>query len=141
MAMVGRSVVVALAAGVAGCAGSADPAPEVLVGGPSGPVDLVVEGGPAPVPVYEQRLHPGDAALSVVGTPFLVAFRSVVCVASVAVAAPVAAVAAVVPERPAQASARKSLGEGVASNCGPPWVISPYRWVRVEPVAVTPPAS
>lgn len=135
--MDGRNMIAGLALGVAACAGPGDEPPAVLTGTPAAPDVVVTSEAPPPV-VYERRVHPGDAALSVVGTPFLIAFRGVVCVASLAVAAPVAAVAAVVPERPAYPETQRSLGDGLASNCGPPWVISPYRWVRVD---TPPPAS
>jgi hypothetical protein len=134
-----RIMVSGLALGVAACAGPRDEPPEVLIGTPAASPDMVVTSQAPPPVVYERRVHPGDAALSVVGTPFLIAFRGVVCVASLAVAAPVAAVAAVVPDRQADHAARSSLGDGLATNCGPPWVISPYRWVRVD--APQPPAS
>ena len=73
-------------------------------------------------------VHPGDAALSVVGTPFYLVFKGVLCTASVALAAPVAAVAALTESRSA-VWGRRELGDGVAHNCGPPYVLSPYRAV------------
>lgn len=133
-----KMMVVGLALGVAACAGPRAAPPDVLVGTPATPSGVIVAGEAPPAVVYERRVHPGDAALSVVGTPFLIVFRSAVCVASLAVAAPVAAVAAVVPERPAYPETQRSLSDGLVSNCGPPWVISPYRWVRVD---APPPAS
>jgi hypothetical protein len=83
-------------------------------------------------------VHPGDAVVSAVGTPFYVVFKGVVCVASVALAAPVAGFAAlsdsrVVPE------VQTTLGDGVSQNCGPPWVLRPYRTVSAEPVPGEPP--
>ena len=76
-------------------------------------------------------VHPGDAAISVVGTPFYLVFKSVVCVASVAIAAPVAGLAAL-SESPIAPETRRDLGDGVSQNCGPPYVLSPYRVVSVE---------
>jgi hypothetical protein len=78
-------------------------------------------------------VHPGDTALSVVGTPFYLVFKSVFCVASVAIAAPVAGIAALSESRLAS-EARSDLGDGVSQNCGPPYVLSPYRTVPVDSV-------
>jgi hypothetical protein len=52
---------------------------------------------PAPEPTDPDShtvVHPGDAAVSVVGTPFYLVFKSVACVASVAISAPLAGLAA-----------------------------------------------
>jgi hypothetical protein len=67
-----------------------------------------------------------------VGTPFYLLFKGVVCVASVAVAAPVAAVAAL-SESYYAPIARRELGDGVGKNCGPPYVLSPARVASTEP--------
>jgi hypothetical protein len=75
--------------------------------------------------------HPGDAAVSAVGTPFYLVFKSVFCVASVAIAAPVAGIAALSESRFAS-EVRRDLGDGVSQNCGPPYVLSPYRTVSVK---------
>jgi hypothetical protein len=81
---------------------------------------------PAPTEPTTQRtvLHPGDAALSAVGTPFYLVFKSVFCVASVAIAAPVAGIAALSESRFAS-EARRDLGDGVSQNCGPPYALRP----------------
>jgi hypothetical protein len=71
--------------------------------------------------------------VSAVGTPFYLAFKTAFCAASVAIAAPVAAVAAM-SESPFAPQARQDLGDGVAQNCGPPYVLSPYRVVSIEPL-------
>jgi hypothetical protein len=76
-------------------------------------------------------VHPGDAALSVVGTPFYLVFKSVVCVASVAIAAPVAGIAALSESRFAP-EVQRDLGDGVRQNCGPPYALSPYRTVPID---------
>lgn len=113
----------------------------------SGLVSALILGGcqtPAPPPVLDPTLepkvvvHPGDAVLSAVGTPFLLAFKTVVCAASVAVAAPIAGLVALSQPRWYSAEAQHSLGDGLAQNCGPPYVLSPYRVVLVpaEPPAV-----
>jgi len=96
----------------------------------------IVAGGcqmsPPPEPTdrgnHAAVVHPGDATVSVVGTPFYLVFKSVVCVASVAIAAPVAGLAALSESRFAL-EARRDLGDGVNQNCGPPYVLSPYRTV------------
>src|SRR5215469_3872612 len=63
----------------------------------------------------------GNTFLAVVGTPFLIAFKIPVCVASVVVAAPLAGVAALSPDENSRQT-QQALGNGVAQNCGPPWV-------------------
>jgi hypothetical protein len=87
-------------------------------------------------------VHPGDAVVSAVGTPFYVVFKGVVCVASVALAAPVAGFAALSDSRLVP-EVQTTLGDGVSQNCGPPWVLQPARRVAVaEPsdLLPTPPA-
>ena len=119
---------------LAGCTTS-EPPPVVLVGEPVVGAGQVVGTEPAPPVRYRRVIHPGDAVLSVVGSPFLLAFRGVVCAASVVVAAPTAALVSISEPRLAGPTAT-TLGNGLASNCGPPYVISPYRYVPVvEPVA------
>jgi hypothetical protein len=90
---------------------------------------------PAPESTYPGNhtvVHPGNAAVSVVGTPFYLAFKSVRCVVSVAIAAPVAGIAAL-SESDLAPEVRRGLGDGVNQNCGPPYVLSPYRVVSVAP--------
>jgi hypothetical protein len=79
-----------------------------------------------------RAVHPGDAVVSAVGTPFYLVFKGVVCVASVAIAAPVAGLVALSDSRYAP-EVQESLGDGVSQNCGPPYVLRPYRTVSVEP--------
>jgi hypothetical protein len=86
---------------------------------------------PAPAPT-DPDSHPGDVAVSVVGTPFYLVFKSVACVASVAIAAPMAGLAAL-SESPFAPEVRRGLGDGVNQNCGPPYALSPYRVVSVPP--------
>ena len=73
--------------------------------------------------------------VSVVGTPFLVAFKIPVCVTTVAIGGPIAGASALAqssaeeitlahdpdPER----SLRRAINEGLVENCGPPYVITP----------------
>ncbi len=101
-------LVVPLALLLAACAGSAEP-------------PAVVEGQMAPA---AKPATPAGWAVSIVGTPFVVAFKSVFCVATVAIAAPIAGVMALDPDP--YDDGLEALGDGIASNCGPPWVISPY---------------
>jgi hypothetical protein len=63
---------------------------------------------------------PSDWALAIVGTPFVFAFRTVVCAATAVVAAPTAGLLALTEE------SREGLGYlryGLAENCGPPYVL------------------
>lgn len=85
----------------------------------------------------EVGVHPGDAAVSVVGTPFYLVFKGVVCAAGVATAAPAASIATLSESRFA-AKIRRDLGDGVNQNCGPPYVLSPYRVVLAEPTPAMP---
>jgi hypothetical protein len=82
-------------------------------------------------------LHPGDAVVSALGTPFYLAFKSVTCVVSAAIAAPLAGIAAL-SESHFAPEIRRGLGDGINENCGPPYVLSPYRAVPVEPTADVP---
>jgi hypothetical protein len=86
-------------------------------------------------------VHAGNAAVSVVGTPFYLAFKGVTCAVSALVAAPVAGISAVSESRSAP-KIREDLGDGLRQNCGPPYALSPYRVVSVEsaPAAPTTPA-
>jgi hypothetical protein len=80
---------------------------------------------------------PGSTALSVIGTPFLLAFKIPTCIVSAALAAPLAGAAELA--RTSQAfSLEQSLGDGLESNCGPPYVVSPY---IVPPYVVGPYAN
>lgn len=67
--------------------------------------------------------HAGQWAVAVIGTPFYLAFKTAVCGASLVVAAPTAAVIAL-SDSPYAMGVDK-LGDGVAANCGPPYVLSP----------------
>lgn len=127
-----RIMLGALALVLAGCATS-EPPPVVAVAD-----DPAVTGDPAMAVRYEPVVHPGDAVVSAVSAPFLIVFRGVVCAASVVVAAPTAALVSLSEPRligPTTAS----LGDGLAANCGPPYVLSPYRYVPVA--AAVPPAG
>ena len=74
----------------------------------------------------------GGRAVSVVGTPFFLVFKGAVCVASLAVAAPVSALVAL-SGRPEKEVFRQGLGEAVGMNCGPPYILAPPGPVRPEP--------
>lgn len=65
--------------------------------------------------------------VSVVGTPFLLAFKIPICAATVALAAPGAALSALAKPSPntAQPPLRPTLDEGVDDNCGPPYFLQP----------------
>ena len=82
-------------------------------------------------------VHAGNAAVSVAGTPFYLAFKGVTCAVSALVAAPVAGISAVSESRSAP-KIREDLGDGLRQNCGPPYALSPYRVVSVEPAPAAP---
>lgn len=67
--------------------------------------------------------------VSVVGTPFLVALKVPVCVATVAIAGPAAALQqlAAPNEDGLQPDIRLALDDGINANCGPPpYVVAPH---------------
>jgi hypothetical protein len=72
----------------------------------------------------ESQPSPGSTALSVIGTPFLLAFKIPVCVVSAVVAAPLAGAAELAGTSQA-VSLEPSLGDGLERNCGPPYVVAP----------------
>jgi hypothetical protein len=62
--------------------------------------------------------------VSIVGTPFAIALKAVVCAASLAIAAPAAGVLTLGVDPSGEGL--QALGDGIAQNCGPPYVVSPY---------------
>lgn len=78
---------------------------------------------PAP-PAQSNTAQPSASSLvlSVLGTPFLIAAKIPICAATLAVAAPVAGLSETVESG---AVARRVLADGVTSNCGPPYVLTP----------------
>jgi hypothetical protein len=64
----------------------------------------------------------GDTFISIVGTPLLIALKIPFCVASIGIAAPLAGAAAMTPDG---SETEHALGAGLASNCGPPYVVNP----------------
>jgi hypothetical protein len=75
-------------------------------------------GAPSPPP-------PGRTAISIIGTPFLLAFKIPVCVVSAAMAGAMTGVEGALGGTNGPASLEQSLGEDVEKNCGPPWVVNP----------------
>jgi hypothetical protein len=73
---------------------------------------------PAPRRTYGTRAS--DVALTVVSAPFVLAFRVAVCAASAVVAGPTAAVFAVSDD---PRGGFDYLRDGLAYNCGPPYVV------------------
>jgi hypothetical protein len=66
---------------------------------------------------------PGDTFIDIVGTPFLIGFKIPFCLASIAVAGPIAGLAALNPGEDGRETER-ALGAGLAENCGPPYAVS-----------------
>jgi hypothetical protein len=106
---------------LAGCATSS---PEPVPGATSVPAPATTAAvGPPDGATTSRRAvssRPSDWALAIVGTPFVLGFRAVVCTASVVVAAPTAALFAV-SEDPR--GGFDYLRDGLAQNCGPPYVV------------------
>jgi hypothetical protein len=131
-----RVTTAALVLLLAGCATS-EPPPDIVVETvPT--VGSGVTAAPATPVRYEPVVYPADAALSVISAPFMVVFKGVVCAASAVVAAPTAALVSLSEPRLAGPTT-STLADGLASNCGPPYVLSPYRYVPVA--AAVPPAG
>jgi hypothetical protein len=65
----------------------------------------------------------GNTALAVIGTPFLLVFKTATCVLTLAVAAPAAGILALGADP--YGEGYDYLGSGVAHNCGPPYALSP----------------
>jgi hypothetical protein len=97
-----------------GCA-TATPEP-----GPGAGVGPALEGAPdrAARPGPAASAGPSDWALAIVGTPFVFAFRAVVCTASAVIAAPTAGLL-ILSEDPRPGLVY--LRDGLAQNCGPPY--------------------
>ena len=104
-----RALAILLALALAGCATSPPP-----------PAADQTALAPAPEP----RATAAGWAVSIVGTPFAVGLKGAVCVASLAIAAPIAGLLALNPDP--YPEGLDTLGDGIANNCGPPWVVSPY---------------
>jgi hypothetical protein len=105
-----KSLVVPLALALAACATRAAPPPAA----DPGPVPLTAKPGPTPA----------GWAVSIVGTPFALVFKTAVCAASLVIAAPIAGLLVLDPDP--YSEGHEILGDGIASNCGPPYVVSPY---------------
>jgi hypothetical protein len=114
-----KFLVLPLALALAACASSAPPpAPD------AGPVPLTAPGaGPVPL-TAPPRASPAGWAVSIVGTPFALVFKTAVCAASLVIAAPIAGLLVLDPDP--YGEGHEILGDGIASNCGPPYVVSPY---------------
>jgi hypothetical protein len=99
---------------LAGCA-TAAPEPAVHTAGPLHTPPDVAERARAAT-----AAGPSDWALAIVGTPFVLAFRTVVCAATAVVAGPTAGLLALTDEREAGLA---YLRWGLAENCGPPYTV------------------
>ena len=77
----------------------------------------------APPPPASQPVSP----VSVIGTPFLIAFKIPACVATIAIAGPAAALQqmAAPTEDGLQPDIRPALDFGIEQNCGPPYAVLP----------------
>ena len=64
--------------------------------------------------------------VSVIGTPFLIAFKIPTCVATIAIAAPIAGAWQLASRGDVfyQPDLRRELDDGVIQNCGPPYVVT-----------------
>jgi len=71
--------------------------------------------------------RPEGIAASVVGTPFLMAFKIPACVVTLAAAGPAGAAAEMTSADPSDRAVtlRQALDDGIRQNCGPPYVIAP----------------
>ena len=67
----------------------------------------------------------GSTLLSIIGTPFYLAFKIPVCAVTLAVSAPTAGASELTGDFADGQDLRRDLGEGVADNCGPPYAVTP----------------
>lgn len=108
------TVAVAMSLLLLGCAASPEESP------PNHAASLADDGyGDAVGHSDHQEPNVGQWTVAVIGTPFYLAFKTAACGVSLVVAAPAAAVSAL---------AGRSYGmleDGIAANCGPPYVLSP----------------
>jgi hypothetical protein len=101
---------------LAGCATAGPgPAPEAGPAAARGPAARPVE-----TPSAAASAGPSDWAVAIVGTPFVFAFRTVVCAATAVVAGPTAGLLAFSEERD---EGLAYLRYGLAENCGGPYVV------------------
>src|SRR5260370_16440227 len=91
-------------------------------------VGLALDGGASASPPGQAAVSPppspGRTALSIIGTPFLIAFKIPVCVISAVMAGALVGAAQLASTSDA-ASVEQALGEGLETNCGPPYVVDP----------------
>jgi len=66
----------------------------------------------------------GSLIVAVVGTPFYLVYKTVVCAATIVIAPPVAGLAAMT-DREDKNVIRQRIDEGTTQNCGGSWVLSP----------------
>jgi len=66
----------------------------------------------------------GSQIVAVVGTPFYLIYKTVVCAATIVIAPPVAGLAAI-SDRDDKDVIRRRIDEGTTQNCGGSWVLSP----------------
>ncbi len=109
-----------------GCAGERPPPPPTVVVLPPGAAPAVIP------PPSTPEARAGGWAVGVVGTPIFLALKGAACVASLAIAAPLAA-AAELGAGAYRDDTLRTLGEGVGRNCGPPYVLVPPRQPPVPP--------
>ncbi len=64
--------------------------------------------------------------ISVIGTPFLIAFKIPTCVASIVIAAPIAGASQLASRGDIfyEPELRRDLEDGLIQNCGPPYVVT-----------------
>lgn len=73
---------------------------------------------------YPDAPNSGGAAVSVVGTPFLLAFKIPVCAVTLAMGPPLAGLAEVAnSSRIHPWDVQRGVDQAVAQNCGPPWIL------------------
>jgi hypothetical protein len=99
------------------------PPPPPTAVAPAAPLPPALVAAPPPPPPPPPR---GPSFLSVIGTPFLIAFKIPVCLITAVVAAPLSGLS----ELPSTADTdgqdvRDQLENGLAHNCGPPWTVTP----------------
>lgn len=87
---------------------------------------LILAGALAGCAGAEAPPESGTGMAAVFGTPFLLALKAPFCVATVALSAPLVGASEFAPTAQSE-GIRQGLDQGMAQNCGPPYVITAAR--------------
>jgi hypothetical protein len=115
-----NALVAPLMLALAACASTPDPGPAKLAAAPTPPAQASPN---SPPPASNSGPSAAGWAVSILGTPFALGMKTVACAATLVVAAPVAGFLTLGVDPSGEGY--QVLGNGIAANCGPPYVVSP----------------